>query len=110
MDVLAKVGGFEIGGLVGVILGSAACRIPVVLDGFITGAAMLLAKAVVPHCQDYVIPSHCSAECGHRVVLKYLGLRPLLDLELRLGEGTGACLAIGLLEGQHRMLEGHGHV
>lgn len=97
LDVLAKVGGFEIGGLVGLILGGAACRVPVVLDGFITGAAMLLAQALVPQCQDYVIPSHCSAEFGHRCVLEHLGLHPLLDLGLRLGEGTGACLAIGLL-------------
>jgi nicotinate-nucleotide--dimethylbenzimidazole phosphoribosyltransferase len=97
-DVLAKVGGFEIGGLVGLILGGAACHIPVVLDGFITGAAMLVAQALVPQCQDYVIPSHCSAECGHRCVLEFLGLHPLLDLGLRLGEGTGACLAIGLLQ------------
>ncbi len=97
VDVLAKVGGFEIGGLVGLIVGGAACRIPVVLDGFISAAAMLLAKTLIPSCQDYVIPSHCSAESGHRRVLEYLGLHPLLDLDLRLGEGTGACLAIGLL-------------
>ena len=98
VDVLTKIGGFEIGGLVGLIVGGAACRIPVVLDGFISGAAMLLAKALVPACQDYVIPSHCSAENGHRRILEYLGLHPLLDLGLRLGEGTGACLAIGLLQ------------
>jgi len=97
LDVLAKVGGFEIGGLVGLILGGAACRVPIVLDGFITGAAMLLAQGLAPQCQDYVIPSHCSAEFGHRCVLEHLGLHPLLDLGLRLGEGTGACLAIGLL-------------
>lgn len=98
VDVLAKVGGFEIGGLVGLILSGAACRIPVVLDGFISGAAMLLARALVPSCQDYVIPSHCSVECGHRKVLEHMGLNPLFDLDLRLGEGTGACLAIGLLQ------------
>ncbi len=98
VDVLAKVGGFEIGGLVGLILGGAACRMPVVLDGFITGAAMLLAQALVADCHDYVIPSHSSAEPGHRCVLEHLGLHPLLDLDLRLGEGTGACLAIGLLK------------
>ncbi len=98
VDVLAKMGGFEIGGLVGLILGGAACRMPVVLDGFITGAAMLLAQALIADCHDYVIPSHCSAEPGHRCVLEHLGLHPLLDLDLRLGEGTGACLAIGLLK------------
>ena len=98
VDVLAKVGGFEIGGLVGLILGGAACRMPVVLDGFISGAAMLVARGLVADCHGYVIPSHCSAESGHRRVLAHLGLHPLLDLNLRLGEGTGACLGIGLLK------------
>jgi nicotinate-nucleotide--dimethylbenzimidazole phosphoribosyltransferase len=98
LDVLAKVGGFEIGGLVGILLGGAACRIPVVLDGFITGAAALLANALAPYCQEYMIPSHVSAEPGHRLAMDVLGLRPLLDLDLRLGEGTGACLGIGLLQ------------
>jgi nicotinate-nucleotide--dimethylbenzimidazole phosphoribosyltransferase len=98
LDVLAKVGGFEIGGLVGMMLGGAAYRIPVVLDGFITGAAALLANALAPHCKAYLIPSHVSAEPGHRIVMDFLGFRPLLDLDLRLGEGTGACLGIGLLQ------------
>ena len=98
VDVLTKVGGFEIGGLVGLILGAANCRMPVVLDGFISGTAMLLARALVPDCRGYVIASHCSAEYGHRSVLEHLDLHPLLDLDLRLGEGTGACLAIGLLK------------
>ncbi|GJL53333.1 MAG: nicotinate-nucleotide--dimethylbenzimidazole phosphoribosyltransferase [Nitrospirales bacterium] len=97
-DVLSKVGGFEIGGLVGIILGGAACRIPVVLDGFIAGAAALLAVTLAPTCREYLIASHQSAEDGHGIVLEQLRLRPLLDLELRLGEGTGACLAIGLLQ------------
>jgi len=90
LDVLAKVGGFEIGGLVGIILGGAARHIPVVLDGFISGAAALLAVGIVPACQEYLIASHASAEPGHRAALDELGLHPLLDLELRLGEGTGA--------------------
>lgn len=98
LDVLAKVGGFEIGGLVGILLGGAACCVPVVLDGFITGAAALLAVALEPHCQAYMIPSHVSGEPGHRLSMDSLGFRPLLDLDLRLGEGTGACLAIGLLQ------------
>lgn len=98
LDVLAKVGGFEIGGLVGILLGGAACRVPVVLDGFITGAAALLAVALESHCQAYMIPSHVSAEPGHRLTMDSLGFRPLLDLDLRLGEGTGACLAIGLIQ------------
>ena len=104
LDVLSKVGGFEIGGLVGVILGSAACKIPVVLDGFIAGAAALLAVGLAPACQDYMIASHRSAEVGHQVLLESLGLRPLLDLELRLGEGTGACLAIGLLHSSLQLM------
>ena len=104
LDVLAKVGGFEIGGMVGVILGGAACQIPVVLDGFISGAAALLAVRMVPTCREYLIASHVSAERGHRAALDALGLHPLLDLDLRLGEGTGACLALGLLQSSLRLL------
>ena len=104
LDVLAKVGGFEIGGLVGVILGGAACRMPVVLDGFIAGAAALLAVALAPACREYLIPSHLSSEQGHRLALRHLNLQPYLDLELRLGEGTGACLAIGLLQASLRLM------
>jgi len=96
LDVLTKVGGFEIGGLAGVMLGAAARRIPVVLDGFISGAAALIAAAICPRVKDYFIASHLSAEPGHRAVLEYLGLRPLLNLDLRLGEGTGAALGIFL--------------
>ena len=77
LDVLMKVGGFEIGGLVGLILGGAACRIPVVLDGFITGAAMLLAQAIAPQCKAYVLPSHCSAENGHRGGSGAFGFAPV---------------------------------
>lgn len=104
LDVLAKVGGFEIGGIVGVILGGAACRMPVVLDGFISGAAALLAAAMAPACRSYLIASHISAEPGHRAILDRLELHPFLDLDLRLGEGTGACLAIGLLQASLRIL------
>ncbi len=104
LDVLAKVGGFEIAGLVGVILGGAAYRKLVVLDGFISGAAALLAVALVPACREYLIASHVSAEPGHRASLDGLGLHPLLDLNLRLGEGTGACLALGLLQSSLRLM------
>ena len=104
LDVLAKVGGYEIGGLVGVILGGAACRMPVVLDGFIAGAAALLAVALAPACREYLIPSHLSSEHGHRIALRHLNLQPYLDLDLRLGEGTGACLAIGLLQSSIRLM------
>lgn len=98
LDVLAKVGGFEIAGIAGLILGGAAARIPVVLDGFISGAAALIAVGLAPSCRDYLIAAHRSVECGHGAVLKQLGLTPLLDLDLRLGEGTGACLGISLVQ------------
>ena len=98
IDVLAKVGGFEIGGLAGVMLGAAAHRIPVVIDGFISGAAALIATELAPGLKDYLIAAHLSAESGHRLLLEYLGLSPLLSLELRLGEGTGAALGIAIVE------------
>lgn len=97
LDVLAKVGGLEIGGLAGVILGAAAARVPVVLDGFIAGAAALIAVGIQPLCRDYLIASHRSVEQGHLAILDHLGLKALLDLELRLGEGTGSCLGMDLL-------------
>ena len=97
MGVLAKVGGLEIAGLTGLMLGAAAARIPVVLDGFIAGAAALIAVGLQPHCKDYLIASHRSVERGHQVMLDHLGLKPLLDLDLRLGEGTGACLGMSLV-------------
>ncbi len=98
LDVLAKVGGFEIGVLTGVVLGAARERRVVVLDGFISGAAALIAHSLSPHARDYMVAGHVSAEAGHRIVLSHLGLDPLLDLEMRLGEGTGAVLAMGLVE------------
>jgi nicotinate-nucleotide--dimethylbenzimidazole phosphoribosyltransferase len=104
MDVLAKVGGLEIAGIAGLILGGAARRVPIVLDGFITGAAALIAVGLQPHCRDYLIASHVSVECGHQAVLKQLGLTPLFDLHLRLGEGTGACLGIGLVHAALKLL------
>ena len=98
LDVLAKVGGLEIGGLTGVILGSSAQGIPVVIDGFISGAAALIAVSLAPMCKDYLIASHVSAETGHHAMLEHMGLTPLLDLGLRLGEGTGAALGIFLCD------------
>ena len=98
LDVLAKVGGFEIGVLAGVVLGGALARRVVVLDGFISGAAALVARSLSPSVRDYVVAAHLSAENGHRIVLSHMGLRPLLDLGMRLGEGTGAVLAMGLVE------------
>jgi nicotinate-nucleotide--dimethylbenzimidazole phosphoribosyltransferase len=97
MEVLAKVGGLEIGGLAGLMLGAAEARIPVVLDGFIAGAAALIAVGLQPNCKDYLIASHRSVEQGHQAILDHLGLKPLFDLDLRLGEGTGACLGMSLV-------------
>ena len=102
--VLAKVGGFEIGGLAGVMLGAAAHRIPVVIDGFISGAAALIATALSPGLKDFLIAAHVSAEAGHGLLLRHLGLKPLLDLGMRLGEGTGAALGIFLAEAAAKIL------
>jgi nicotinate-nucleotide--dimethylbenzimidazole phosphoribosyltransferase len=96
LDVLAKVGGFEIAGLVGVILAGAAHRVPVVLDGFIAGAAALVAVALAPDAREALFAAHHSAEPGHTRVLAHLGLAPYLDLGMRLGEGTGAALFVHL--------------
>jgi nicotinate-nucleotide--dimethylbenzimidazole phosphoribosyltransferase len=104
LDVLAKVGGFEIGGLAGVMLAAAAYRIPIVLDGFISGAAALIAVALAPRLKDFLIAAHVSAEAGHKVLLRHLRLKPLLNLEMRLGEGTGAALGIFLAEAAARVL------
>jgi nicotinate-nucleotide--dimethylbenzimidazole phosphoribosyltransferase len=104
LDVLTKVGGFEIAGLAGLILGSAANRIPVILDGFISGAAALIACGLQPLCRDYLMASHRSVERGHQAILDRLELKPLLDLDLRLGEGTGACLGISLLQAGLKIL------
>lgn len=104
LDVLAKVGGLEIGGLAGLMLGAAAARVPVVLDGFIAGAAALIAVGLQPLCKDYLIASHRSVERGHQAILDYLGMKPLLDLDLRLGEGTGACLGMSLVSAAIKIL------
>ncbi|MGA7742857.1 MAG: nicotinate-nucleotide--dimethylbenzimidazole phosphoribosyltransferase [Polyangia bacterium] len=102
--VLARLGGFEIAGLAGVVLGAAAERVPIVLDGFIAGTAALVAARIAPPATGYMIASHRSVEQGHRVVLEALALEPLLDLRLRLGEGTGAALAMGLIDASLRIL------
>lgn len=104
VDLLAKVGGFEIGTIAGIVLGAAAARIPVVLDGFISTAGALIAAAIAPTVVSYCIASHNSVEVGHRAMLHHLGLRPLLDLNLRLGEGTGAALAMSLVEAACKVL------
>lgn len=104
LDVLAKVGGFEIGALAGAMLAAAAHRIPVVIDGFISGAAALIALGLAPGTADYMIASHLSAERGHRIALSKLGLSPHLDLGMRLGEGTGAALTMFLADSAVRIL------
>jgi nicotinate-nucleotide--dimethylbenzimidazole phosphoribosyltransferase len=103
LGVLAAVGGFEIGAIAGVCLGAAAHRVPVVVDGFISAAGALLAVAICPAVKPYLIASHLSVERGHGPLWDRLGLRPLLDLDLRLGEGTGAVLAMHLIEAACRI-------
>lgn len=100
IDILAKIGGFEIGGLAGVILGAAAKKTPVIVDGFISTAAALIAGTIEPFIKDYLIFSHRSVEPGHKAMQEKLGCnKPLLDLNFRLGEGTGAAVAMNLVEG-----------
>ena len=104
LDVLAKVGGFEIGGLAGVMLGAAAHRKPVMVDGFISTAAAMIAVAVAPAVKPYLISAHRSQEYGHAAMLAWLGLDPLVDMQMRLGEGTGAALGISLAEAACKLL------
>ena len=98
LDVLAKVGGLELAGIAGTVIGAAALGVPVVSDGYISGAATLAAVRLAPAALPWVFASHRSAEPGHAVVLEALGLRPVLDLDMRLGEGTGAALAIEVID------------
>jgi nicotinate-nucleotide--dimethylbenzimidazole phosphoribosyltransferase len=104
IDVLAKVGGFEIGGLAGIMLAAASKKVPIVVDGFIAGAAALLAFHLEPKVKEYMIAAHRSYEKGHAAILTHLGLTPLLDLEMRLGEGTGAALGIAIAEAAVKIL------
>ncbi|MGI6225301.1 MAG: nicotinate-nucleotide--dimethylbenzimidazole phosphoribosyltransferase [Peptococcales bacterium] len=98
LDILAKVGGLEIAGMVGCYLGAARYSVPVVIDGFISGVAALIAVKLAPECKKFFIPSHYSAEPGAKVVWQELGLKPFINLDMRLGEGTGALLAFSILE------------
>jgi nicotinate-nucleotide--dimethylbenzimidazole phosphoribosyltransferase len=104
LAVLAALGGFEIAGLAGVALGAAARRLPVLADGFIAGVAALIAARLAPPVAGHVLAAHRSVEIGHRAVLAALGARPLLDLDLRLGEGTGAALAVPLVQAAVRLV------
>ncbi|MCL6610000.1 MAG: nicotinate-nucleotide--dimethylbenzimidazole phosphoribosyltransferase [Peptococcaceae bacterium] len=105
IDVVSKVGGLEIAGLAGVILGAASRRIPVVIDGFISTAAAMVACAIKKEAREFIIPSHLSGERGHAYMLEHLGLKPLLHLDMRLGEGTGAVLAMGIVEAACRIMK-----
>jgi len=98
VDVLSKVGGAEIGGIAGLILGAASMKVPVVIDGFISTAGALVAHEMCPLAREYMFASHNSVEKGHMAMLDRMGLKPFVDLGLRLGEGTGAALGITLVE------------
>ena len=99
LDVLSKVGGFEIGGIAGCALAGAFHRRPVMMDGFISTAGALVAQAICPTVTEYLISGHCSEEPGHRHMLNHLQLKPILDLGMRLGEGTGGALAMSIVDG-----------
>ncbi|REK76621.1 nicotinate-nucleotide--dimethylbenzimidazole phosphoribosyltransferase [Paenibacillus paeoniae] len=105
IDVLAKVGGAEIAGLVGVIIGAAANRCPVVIDGYISTTAALVASRLAPRTVSYMLASHLSHEQGHSKLMEAIGLSPLIHLEMRLGEGTGAVLAFHLLDASLRLMQ-----
>lgn len=103
LGVLSKVGGFEIGGIAGLVLAGAYYRRPVVIDGFISTAGALIADCLCPHVRDYLFAGHCSEEPGHKIMLRHLAVAPILDLGMRLGEGTGGALAMGVIEAAARM-------
>ena len=104
LDVLTKVGGFEIGAMAGAMLAAAAARVPVVVDGLIATSAALIAAALAPDARGYMISGHRSTEPGHNAALAHLGLTPVIDLNLRLGEGTGAVLAFHIVDAAARIL------
>jgi len=104
LDVVAKVGGFEIAAIAGLILGGAARRVPVLVDGFISAAGQLVSAKLCPHVVDYTFAAHRSVEVGHTIVLNQLGQLPLLSLDMRLGEGTGAALAMSIVEAAAKIL------
>ena len=106
LGVLAAVGGLEIAALAGVVIGAAESGVTVISDGFISGAATLAAIELCPLAAEYVLPSHLSAEPGHAVLLNFLGIAPIFDLDMRLGEGTGAALAMAIVDAACRMMSG----
>ncbi len=105
VHTLAALGGLEIAGIAGLILGAASSRIPVVVDGFISSAGALVACRMCEKAKDYLFFSHCSAEAGHKKFFEYFGGEPLLDLGMRLGEGTGAALAMSIIEASLRIYD-----
>ena len=104
LDLLSKIGGFEIGGLAGVILGAGMRKVPVVVDGFISTAAAIIAVNIEPKVKGYIIPSHMSVEGGHKHALAYLGKKAIIDFDMRLGEGTGAALTMNIVEAGCKIL------
>ncbi|MCG8549609.1 MAG: nicotinate-nucleotide--dimethylbenzimidazole phosphoribosyltransferase, partial [Desulfobacterales bacterium] len=104
LDVLAKVGGLEIGGLAGLVIGAAAQGIPVICDGLISTAGALIACELAPAAKNYLFASHNSVEAGHQFMHERMGLTPLIDLKFRLGEGTGAAACMALLDLATRIL------
>lgn len=105
LDVLTKVGGLEIAAIAGLVLGCAANSIPVIIDGFISTAGALIASELHPNVRDYIFAAHQSVEIGHSFMLERIGVRPILDLDFRLGEGTGAALAMGLIDAGVKVLK-----
>ncbi len=104
LDVLSKVGGFDIGGMAGCFIGAAYHRIPILIDGFISAVAALLAYRLNPMVSDYMFPSHCSAEPGYKIVMDELKLKPFLNLDMRLGEGTGCAVAFNIMEAANAII------
>jgi nicotinate-nucleotide--dimethylbenzimidazole phosphoribosyltransferase len=104
LSILAALGGFEIAGIAGLVLGGAANRVPVVVDGFISTAGALAAIKLQPAAADYVFFSHLSEEAGHRIVMNAIGVKPILDLNMRLGEGTGGALAMTIIQAALKMM------
>jgi nicotinate-nucleotide--dimethylbenzimidazole phosphoribosyltransferase len=105
LDILSKIGGFEIGGIAGIVLAGAFHRRPVMIDGFISTAGALIADVLCPVVKDYLLAGHCSEEPGHRHMLNHLNLNPILDLGMRLGEGTGGALAMSIVDGALRVFK-----
>ena len=104
IDVLSKVGGFDIGGMAGCFIGAAYYRLPILIDGLISAAAALLAYKLNPLAADYMFTSHCSAEPGYKTIIEILGLKPMLNLDMRLGEGSGCAIAFNILEAADKVI------